>query len=94
MEADPPSGLGVGRGGLPVQQQDEAGALPQVGGGGAGAGKAAGFGEEIVGEAGAVGWSGSGHGRTCGYGRRGESAFTLPGDRWAATLQLIVKRTS
>ena len=97
VKIDHRRGLDVGKGGGLVQQQDQLGALPQVGGRGAGGGESPRLGEELVGEGGAIARGRPRHEAApwasglvfC----RGD-ALTLSLPRSSATLQLFVEWTT
>src|SRR5262249_52431500 len=97
VKIDHRSGLDVGeRGGL-VQEQDQAGGLPQVGRGRASPRGASGLGEELIGEGRAIMRGRPGHeaapGAT-GLFVSGDDALTLSLPRLLATLQLFAEWTT
>src|SRR5262249_45226750 len=97
VKIDHRSGLDVGeRGGL-VQEQDQPGALPQVGRGRASRCESSGLGEELIGEGRAIMRGRPGHetapGAT-GLFVSGDDALTLSLPRLLATLQLFAEWTT
>jgi hypothetical protein len=97
VEIDPGGGSGIGKRGGRMEEQDQSGALAEVRRGGPGEYQASGLGQEILGEDGAMTRQRSRHqttpkatGQLCFIA----DALTIAGGGGAATLQLIVKRTT
>ena len=97
VEVEASSGFHVGKRGEFVEQQDQAGALPEVGGGGASADEASGLGQELLGEGRAMMWQRPRHETAPGATGQlisGDDACIIGLTRSSVTLQLFVKRTT
>ena len=97
MEVEASSGGGVGKRRQFVEQQGQAGALPEVGRGGASADEVSGLGEELLGEGRAMTWRRPRHERTPGATGQsivGDDTCIIGPTQSSGTLQLFVKRTT
>jgi hypothetical protein len=97
VEVEAGRGVHVGQRGEFVEQQGQAGALPEVGWGRASAVEAPGLSEELLGEGGAMAWGRARHrtspGATGQWKFGGDTCIIGP-TQSSGTLQLFVKRTT